>query len=133
MIDKMTESKELYGEVEIGEDVPQVEAKPCIIKGYKIDPIIKDSKEIGKKVLLLVNHPQIIDKDIEISGVKYQDGDKIKNSGLWWKLDKDGKIPYKSALSNLLRHYNKSNLMSLKETEVETVVNDNGYLAIKAY
>jgi len=126
------EGKELYGEIEIGEDRPQVEAKICKVEDYKVEEVnVKD--RIAKKIKLLVKHPDINDRLIEVSGAKYEQGDKIKVAGLWHKLDSDGKIPYHSSIAHVLRKYSKTNLKSMKGVEIETVNDDSGYLVVKAY
>jgi len=122
-----------FEKVEIGEDIPQVEAKQVIIVGFRLDTLKKEEKEIGKKVVFVVDHPDIKDRELEISSAKYEINNKIKVSGIWWKTDKDNKIPYKSALGNVLRHYNAKVITDMKGKQVETSANEEGYLAIKAY
>ena len=119
-------------EVIVGEDVPQVIAKKVLIEDYEIVPVEIKSKEVGDKLVLKVKHPDV-NQTVDISSVKRQMGDKLKVTGLWCNLDKDGKIPYKSALGAMLRFLGKSTIKDLKGEQVDTVENENGYLAIKAY
>lgn len=120
--------------MEIGNDVPQIESATCKIVDYRIEDVEKDGKKIGDKLVLLLKHPQVSDREIEVSGVKYlAKGDKIKSSGLWVKVDKDGKIAFNSALATMLRYLSVKSIYLLKEMEVNTVTDDNGYLVIKAY
>jgi len=128
----MTEEENL-GKVEIGEDKPQIEPKTVLVENWKVEPVVKDGKEIGKKVILVVNHPDVTDKSIEISGAKYEFDKKIKVSGIWWKLDSKKKIPYNSALANILRHYKITDLEGLKGEQIETTTDDQNYLVVKAY
>jgi len=118
--------------LEVGEDVPQMGAKMIEVMELKQEPVNKDGKLIGNKLKLMVKHPDATDL-IEISGVKYTSKDKIKTSGLWIKLDKDRKLPYKSAVASLLRHFGISKVAGLKGAKLPTIEDDNGYLAIKAY
>lgn len=131
-------STEKYGDRQIGEDKPQVEAKICVVEDYKVEEItIKDKKtsndRVARKVKLLVRHPDIHDKQIEISGAKYESGEKIKVSGLWWQEDSEGKIPFNSVLAHVLRKYKKPTLKELKGEQIETVNDDQNYLVVKAY
>lgn len=129
----MTETHEPFGEVGIGQDKPQVTPKTVVIEDYKIESVTKDNKEIGKKVILLIKHPDINDRLIKVSGAKYEHLNKIKCRGIWWKEDSEGKIPFNSALANVLRHVKKPNLKELMGCQVDTVTDENNYLVIKAY
>lgn len=119
-------------EVPIGEDVPQVDAKPVLIEQYRIEPVTKDGKKIGDKLVLITRHPDI-DNDIEISKTKFLKGEKIKEAGLWAYLDKDNKIPFNSALASTMRHYTIPYIKDFIGKKVETVLDNNGYLAVKSY
>ena len=122
------------GNLEIGEDRPQISAKSCLVTNYKIE-MIKDStnKEIGNKLTLIVEHPDVDGKTIDISGLKYEQNGKIKQSGLWVKSDQDGKLPYKSAVANLLRFLRKKTIKDIVGEQINTILDENGYLLIKAY
>ena len=120
--------------MEIGEDKPQIQPGPVLVGGYRIDPVKKKDTEkvIGKKLVLIC---KIADRDepLEISQVKYQQGDKLKQSGLWINIDSDGKMPYRSATACMLRKIGTTKISGLKGAKLETVEGDNGYLVIKAY
>jgi len=122
-----------YEEVGIGEDKPQIMPKKVKIEEYKISSVEKDGKKIGDKLTLLVKHPSVTDRLIEVSQAKYQNGDKLKVSGLWIKLDSDLKLPYKSAVANMLRSLSATNIKDLVGKEVDTAADESGYLVIKAY
>ncbi|MEK6880991.1 MAG: hypothetical protein AABY22_15330 [Nanoarchaeota archaeon] len=125
---------EEFENAKIGEDKPQIEPKEVVIVGYKIDDVKgKDGKEMGSKLNLVVEHPDVKDKKIEISGVEFLNDKKVKQSGLWMKKDNDGKIPFKSALANLLRFVKKNTIKELVGIKINTTTNDNGYLLVKAY
>ena len=119
-------------DVGIGEDKPQVEAKKVLIENYRVEDV-KFGTEESKKLVLQVKHPDIADRQIEISGAKYQNGDKLKISGLWFKLDSENKLPFNSALGNLLRFLKKAKVSDLKGEQVDTIADDRGYLVVKAY
>lgn len=127
-------SKEKYENLVVGEDKPQVSVAKVVIEDYRVEAVKnKKGEEIGDKLVLICKHPEVTDKNIEISGVKYESGDKIKQSGLWFKLDSDGKLPFNSATANLLRFYKKETVKQMKGEQVDTIADDNGYLLVKAY
>lgn len=121
-------------DVGIGDDKPQIEAKPVKVVDYAIKPVSdKSGKEVGKKLVLVIQHPDRTDKPIEISSVKYVSIDKIKTAGMWINLDSDNKLPFKSAVATMLRFYKKKSIRELKGAMLPTELDENGYLAIKAY
>ena len=130
---KIDDHEEEVFNVGVGEDKPQLGPKTVTVNGLKIESVEKDGKHIGNKLVLLVNH-QDAAEEVQISGVKYLDAkEKVKNSGLWVKLDGDNKLAYHSATANLLRHYKVKALKDLKGIDVETCLDASNYLAIKAY
>lgn len=120
-------------EAEIGEDKPVIEPKEVEIKEYDISTVEKDGKKIGKILTVLVQHPEINERYIEISKVKYQEGEKIKQSGLWVKTDSEGKIMYRSAIGYLLRHLKIKKIKEMIKKTIDTIADENGYLIFKAY
>lgn len=117
----------------IGEDKPQIGAGTCVIMGYKIEEI-PVKKGTANKLILKMKHPKIADRLIDVSGVIYRQGDKLKTAGLWVRLDEDGKIPFNSAVSSMLRFVGKSTISQLEGIEVDTIPSeDTGYLLVKAY
>ena len=119
-------------DIGIGEDKPQVEAKRVLIENYKIEDV-KFGSEASKKLVLQVKHPDIADGQIEISGVKYEFGEKIKIAGLWLKLDSDGQIPYNSGTGHFLRFLKIGKISEVKGEQIDTATDDKGYLVVKAY
>lgn len=121
-----------YENVEIGKEMPPIEAKPVKVLSFEeADVKDKEQKEIGKKLVLKVQHPDV--PEMEISKVKFQKGDKLKESGLWLGKDTDGKIPYSSALAHLLRHYSCQKIPDLKDKVLQTTSDSNGFCIAKAY
>ncbi|MFH1527312.1 MAG: hypothetical protein ABIG69_11805 [Bacteroidota bacterium] len=123
-----------YGKIGVGEDRPQMKPAKVVIADYKVEPTKnKKGEDIGDKLVLIVDHPDVTDKCVEISGAKYSSGDKLKSAGLWLRQDTDGKIPYRSAVGNLLRHLEIASIDQIKGKVVDTLLDDNGYLVVKAY
>jgi len=118
-------------DVPIGEDKPQVAAKVVVIEDIKVEEVVLP-KETARKLVLKVRHPDMQDL-IDINGARYQQRDKLKSSGLWYKLDKDNNLSYGSAVAHVLRYYDKKTAKELKGTQIHTVTADNGYLLVKAY
>lgn len=129
----ITEEDAPLDEAAIGEDRPQLGTKKVLVEDYELADVKKNDKVIGKKLILKVKHPDVSDRQIEISGVKYEFRDKIKISGMWLNRDNDGKIPYNSAVSHLLRFMGKKNIKELKGEQVSTATDDMNYLVVKAY
>ena len=122
--------------IEVGENVPQVTAKKVKVISLKTEMVkTKDTqKDVGNKLTLVCQHPDLpAPQTIDISGVKYIYQEKIKATGLWIKLDKDGKLGYNSSISILLRFLNLKTPKELVGKELDTVADDNNYLIIKAY
>jgi hypothetical protein len=122
------------GSLGIGEDKPAVEAKDVLVMNYKSEPV-KDKSQayLGDKLVLMVKHPDLNDRILEISSVRFQVDDKIKTTGLWLKLDDEKKLPPRSSVARMLKFLNKASINELKGLNLQTVVQENGYLAIKAY
>ena len=117
----------------VGDDKPGIEPAEVKIVDYVIEDVQKDGKPIGKKLSLHVEHPNVPDKKIELSSVKYLKNKELKSSGLWVKADDDGHIVFQSALAYLLRHLKLATISDLKDKKVQTEVDDKGYLVLKAY
>jgi len=122
-----------YENIGIGKEQPPIEAKKVVINGYEVRAVKdRDGKEIGDKLVLKVKHPDV-PAEMEISKVKYEKNKKIVESGLWITKDKDGNFPYLSAMAHLLKFYNCSNISKLKDKEIDTTADENGYIIAKAY
>ena len=121
-----------YEKIPIGNEQPPIEAKRVVILGYEVKVVNNsEGKEIGNKLVLKVKHPDV--PEMELSKVKYEKNKKLTESGLWISKDKDGKIPFLSALAHLLKHYHCSNISDLQNKEIDTVIDENGYVIAKAY
>ncbi len=115
--------------MEIGEQ-QKILAKDVEVLEYRIDEV-QFEKDASKKLVLIVKHPDI--EKIETSTVKFEKGKKLRNVGLWISFDNDNKLPYNSAVSFLLRHYNCNKIADLKGKVLQTTTDENGFLIVKAY
>lgn len=92
-------------------------------------------EEVGdkgnKKVVCSVKHPDK-EEEIKISAVKYAQKDKIKVVGLWVNLDEDKLIRKGSSLATFLVKVGAGNIKELEGKEVDTDLDDKGYLCFKA-
>ena len=87
---------------------------------------------VGDIVKLTCKHPDK-DEPIVISKVRYEVVGKLKESGIWYNEDTNKEVQKGSALSILLAHYSCANVRALEALELDTVINEQGYLIIKAY
>jgi hypothetical protein len=121
-----------YENVPLGTEQPPVTPKTVRVTGYEVRPVCTtEGKEIGNKLVLKVNHPEV--PDMEISKVKFEKNKKLTESGLWVSMDKDGNIPFASALAHLLRFYRCESIAHIKGKEIDTTTDENGYIIAKAY
>lgn len=107
--------------------------KPAKVKVLGVE--IRTVGEKGSnKVVCLAQHP-LKNENIEISAVKYENkkSKKMEVGGLWVNLDDEKKIRKGSALATLLTFYGCADIDALRDRELETVENDEGYLCFKAY
>jgi len=119
-------------DLEVGKEQPPIEAKKVnVVALEERDVKDKDGKDVGVKLVMKVKHPDA--GDIELSKVKYEKNKKITESGLWLTKDKEGNIPFKSALASLLRFNNCTKLSDLNGKEIDTAIDDNGFIIAKAY
>ena len=106
------------------------------LKPAKVKIVSVATKKVGdkgnKKVSLQVKHPDKAEL-IEISSVKIETKGKLEISGLWVNLDEDQLIRKGSVLARTLEHFNITKATEFVSKEVDTVLDDKGYLAIKVY
>ena len=127
-------------EIGIGDkETTQLEAKK--VKIVKVE--IKTVGEKGsKKVNCECQHPDKTDGNISISSAKVERKGNLEISGLWFNTDeteeerkqgKIGNIRKGSVLALFLTFMKSNNVKELENKEVETVLDQSGYLAFKAY
>jgi len=123
----MTEQNKL--ETGIGtKEAEKLEAKKVKVENVEIRTV----KENMEKAVLICKHPDK-EEPIEISSVKYERDGKLKVTGCWFKADEDGLIQKGSALAIMLSFYNVDSLKALVGAGIDTVLDEKGYLSIKAY
>jgi len=113
----------------------KLEAKEIQCQGVKVVEKFKKedpTTKVGDIVILACKHPDK-DEPMEMSKVQHIVGTSVKEVGLWYNEDKEGNIQKGSALADLLKHNKVPNLNALIGKEFETVVNNAGFLVIKAY
>jgi len=115
-----------------------LQAKPVVVMGKVAEPVLgkvgslKAGKEVGKKLVLICKHP---DKEelIRISELIFVAGKTVKTSTMWINLDEEGNIQKGSIIANLLTKYGAANVNALEGMTLQTDLDENKFLAIKAY
>lgn len=123
---------EEQNELELGiGDKEAISLKPAKVKimEARIETIEKAKSD---KVVLSIKHP---DKEelINISSVKFIKGSQVTESGTWLNKDEDKKIRKGSALACLLIKAGANTIKELEGKELESELDKNGYLCLKAY
>lgn len=107
-----------------------------LVKDISIQQQMKKGtdKPVGKLAIFMCKHPDKEDL-IKLSKVLFRKDEKesVKESGLWYNQDKIKDIQKGSALAVLINHNNVSTLKELENKELETDLNEAGYLCFKAY
>lgn len=120
------------------EGMKSLEAKPVIVQGKAAEPVIgkvgskNAGKEVGKKLVLICKHPDK-EEPIRISEVVFVAGKTVKTSTMWINLDSDGNIQKGSMVAVVLDKYKAANVNSLEGMTLQTELDENHFLAIKAY
>jgi len=110
-----------------------LEAKPVKILSVDIrEQTNKEGKVVGDKVICLSLHPDREDP-IEISTLAYLKNKSVKTSGLWFNVDEENNIAKDSALGGFLIFCGASTISQLKDKDIDTELDDAGYLCFKAY
>lgn len=106
---------------------------PCEVLHVEIELI---EKAKTNKAVFYLKHPDK-EEEIKISNVtlmRQKKGKKeIVNVATWISLDKNSELQMDSALAALLKYYSATNLMEMVGKTVQTDVDEQGYLTIKAY
>ncbi len=104
--------------------------EPEIVKIVKVD-VQEVGKDKTKKVVCQVEHSKA-DVPIAISSVAFLKDKAIKNSGLWYNLDKENNIQKDSALASFMVFSNVKTLRELEGLNVPTEL-DGKFLCFKSY
>ncbi len=84
------------------------------------------------KLICVCKHPER-DDNIEISSLKFEKAGVLAVSGLWINEDEDGNIKKNSGLGQLMSFLKISTLSQLKGCKIQSVLDERGYLTLKAY
>lgn len=111
----------------------KLEAKDVVVA----EIVVKQVKGIAGKpdwesLLVSVKHPDKAEL-ISLSKAKVEKEGNLKVVSLSLDKDKDGSIAKWSSLAIVLRHYGCTKVSELKTKTIKTILDTNGYLAIKAY
>lgn len=118
-------------------EIESLKPKPVVFQGKLIESVIgkvgskNAGKEVGKKLVLLCKHPDK-EEPIKISAIRFVNGNAVKVSTLWVRLDEDEKIQKGSTIAILLDKYKVSNINELEGKTLETEL-DGQFLVIKGY
>lgn len=134
MLKKLREKTKMEQQNELQMGIGTEEAtslKPAKVKigGVKVEEV---GTKKAKKLICVCKHPDKAE-DIHLSAVKYENKGKLEVSGLWVNKDSQGLIRKGSALAVFLTALGSSNIDSLRGKEVETAMDEKGYLCFKAY
>lgn len=104
-----------------------------LVKMATIQPVKRKSGEaVGEKVVLAIQHPDS-QEHVDLSSAIYLKNKSLKQSALWYQEDQDKNIPKSSTLAAVMRHYKVDTVRQFEGKVVETELDENGYLCIKAY
>lgn len=115
-----------------------LDAKPVVVQGKVAEPVMGKAgsknagKEVGKKLSLVCKHPDK-EEPIKISSMVFISGKTVKSSTMWINLDEDGNIQKGSTVAMLLQKYQLPNVNAIEGKTLETELDENKFLAIKAY
>lgn len=103
--------------------------QPTTVKIVRVE-----SKPTTKSNILecYCKHPDR-EEEIKVSKMKWEHNGKLETTGLWINLDEDKLIRKGSALAMFLQKLQATTPNDLNNKEVETVLDESGYLAFKNY
>jgi hypothetical protein len=113
-------------------------AKPIVVQGKLAESVMgkigtkNAGKEVGKKLSLICKHPDK-EETIKISSMVFISGKSVKSSTMWINVDEDGNIQKGSTVALLLEKYQLPNVNALDGKTLQTELDENNFLAIKAY
>lgn len=120
--------------VGIAKEKPKLEAKQVLVTKILIEKKEKsENMDKDSEIVVLMCEHADSDKPLKMTKCKFISKGKIVTGGLWYSLDKEGNIPYNSALAQLMRYYQVSEVEALKGLKMSTSQDENGFLVLKAY
>ena len=126
------ETQENIGTLTIGtKETEKMKLEPKTVKivDFKIEHIEKAKSD---KVCFEVKHPDR-EETLGISAVSTLVDKQVITTGTWLNYDDDKLIVKNSSLSYLLNNLGAKNLNETKGKEIETELDEKGYLCFKAY
>jgi len=105
--------------------------KPGIVSVMMVE-IETLGKKNSNKLVCTCKHPDK-EEPIKISGVKYVNKGRLDIQGLWVNKDDDGNLRKDSALAALIRKLAVTTAQGINGKEIETILDDQGYLVFKGY
>ena len=117
-------------EMEIGTK-EQTALEPARVKIVDVE-VQEVGEKKNQKLVCIVKHPGK-EEAISISSVKYEKAGKLQVTGLWLNVDEDKKIRKGSALAILLNYLLADNPKQLEGKEIDTALDEKGYLTFKVY
>lgn len=116
-------------------DVVKLVAGSVIVKQVVVETKEKNNKKF-KLVSLHVLYPDRIElvKLTNIMIMKVQGNNRtIAKDGIWYRLDEDQNLDKNCNAALLVRTYGKESLKQLENTSINTELDTQGYLCVKAY
>jgi len=112
--------------------------KPVLVQGKVAESVLGKAgsknagKEVGKKLVLICKHP---DKEeaVKISSMSFIAGKTVKSSTMWINIDEDGNIQKGSTVAVLLEKAKVNSINELDGKTLDTELDENKFLVIKAY
>lgn len=120
-------------DIKIGsEEKVALDAAKIVVQQVVIEPVKESSKSI--KAVFVCKHPKR-EEPIRISSAMIISAKtkKLQTVGTWVNLDSKGELQMHSTPAMILRTYGANNLQEMVGKTIDTVVGEDGYLAIKAY
>lgn len=120
------------------EGMKSLQPKPVVVQSIKAEPVIGKTggknagKEVGKKLVLISKHPDR-EEPLNLSSILFVAGKTIKGSTIWITLDEDGNIQKGSIVAILLEKYQVDTINELVGKTLQTDLDENKFLAVKAY
>jgi hypothetical protein len=109
----------------------KLEAKPVKVISIDIQSHDFNGKPVDQ-LIVMAKHPDK-PEPFQIYNVSYLKGTSIKSVGFTIYYDSTGKLLKGTAPAEILRVFNLPNIASIVGKDFPTMVNQKGYLSIKAY
>ena len=121
-------------DIEIGtkEQIKLTPKRVKIIEPQIIEVKSKEGKYIGKKLVCLSKHPDKSEA-VAISSIQFLKDKKVITAGIWLTKDSCGLIQKGSGLATLLERTNSKTIKDLVGKEIETDLEDSGYLCFRLF